>query len=717
MKWRMLALVCAFALVIASIPVVCLVSAQDETYRMGDVNDDEEIDMKDVLAIRKHIASAVNPVNTITADVNADEEIDMKDVLAIRKRIANIPVDFSQPRPEPYFAAETDTNNGSLGAWWWDCTYARLHDRAVERLEFLQKNHCTEIYVWFDYQIMTKEEIAEFVRLAAGYGIRVAWLSGDVYWIMPENEYFSDMYADFKAYQEWAPNDAKLYALHLDVEPHQLPGTEDGWQLYATFANNVCSELHTDGYRIEWDIPYWTDTIVVDFGNQVQVPLTKALMNVSDCVTLMSYRDTAHAILECGKEEIEWAKESNCKLILGAETGKTSEGDRVTFYEEGKGKLYNELAEVLATLAQSNIPGGYGVAIHQVESWKNLKKGSVEVTTKQNGTQTTGSNTSDTSTTVSTTTTTTSTTTTTTMTTTTTTQNNQSIRDRSAYALNSSGAPYLTFQDPTADGTTLGTWWWFVEDAFDNNTVCEKYLSFLEENRVTEIYFYGYDYLTGNSKRAKLHGFVQKAMNHGMGVAIINEDTEITEAGNTVMQSIVSNYLGYVSAYPDDNMLGIHFDVEHVSVQKFANNMVSQFDYATSCGVPIAMDVNCEMDIETQLTVGGVTGNIYEVIAAHCTTLTLMSYRDSYEAIMELGDAAYKAALKYNCQVVFAVETGRYDFNPQDWEFYQETAQYMYEEMQKIYLDLVDTHPQAGFGMAIHQHKTWYELCYRDVVN
>lgn len=306
----------------------------------------------------------------------------------------------------------------------------------------------------------------------------------------------------------------------------------------------------------------------------------------------------------------------------------------------------------------------------------------------------------------------TETTTTTLMTTTTTTQTSTDLKEivtnRPSYIYGEDGVPYLNFRQNT-DGTTLGTWWWWTDQGFDAK-YRDMYLDFLKKNGVTEIYFYGYDFLGTTSGNTKLHGFVEKANEMGMGVALINEDVGITVAGNTIMKKIVSNYLSYVKQYPDDNMLGIHFDVEHVGVDLFANNMVSQFDYARENGVPIAMDVNCEMDIDTQLTVGDVTGNIYEVIAAHTTTLTLMSYRDSYEAIMKLGDAAYKAALKYNCKLVFAVETGRYDFNPEDWEFFQETKEYMYDELKKVYLDLIDNHPSAGFGLAVHQHEDWYYL-------
>ena len=66
-------------------------------YILGDVNSDGEIDMKDVLMLRKKIAS--QPIDESkysreAADVNRDNQIDMKDVLKIRRYIAKYITEF-----------------------------------------------------------------------------------------------------------------------------------------------------------------------------------------------------------------------------------------------------------------------------------------------------------------------------------------------------------------------------------------------------------------------------------------------------------------------------------------------------------------------------------------------------------------------------------------------------------------------------------------------
>lgn len=58
----------------------------------GDANDDNDVNMKDVLTIRKYIANLIGEgdLNLDNADFNGDGSVDMKDVLLIRKLIAGL---------------------------------------------------------------------------------------------------------------------------------------------------------------------------------------------------------------------------------------------------------------------------------------------------------------------------------------------------------------------------------------------------------------------------------------------------------------------------------------------------------------------------------------------------------------------------------------------------------------------------------------------------
>ncbi len=267
----------------------------------------------------------------------------------------------------PYFSYETAQKFGSLGVWWWNANQITSESACTERLDFLQQNHVTEIYLCVVDQ--TDTQIAAFIKNAASRGMRVAWLSGDVSWLDEDNTGFDEVFARFKAYQDKAAENEKFYGIHLDVEPHQR--TNPDWQGYADFVVRAGKEAHAFGTVIEWDIPFWLDDTLVTVDGKSQKLLTVLAEN-ADTLALMSYRDTAAAMLGTAMQEIPLGAEYGCKIILGAETY-SLEGPAVSFMEEGKAIMYAELESVLSALVGENLPGGYGCAIHYVDTWMNLK--------------------------------------------------------------------------------------------------------------------------------------------------------------------------------------------------------------------------------------------------------------------------------------------------------------------------------------------------------
>ena len=82
----------------------------------------------------------------------------------------------------------------------------------------------------------------------------------------------------------------------------------------------------------------------------------------------MSYRDSAEKTISVASDELAYAKAQNKTIFLGAETSLQSE-EIVSYYEEGKKEMYNELDKLKSSISQD-----YGIAIHHIKSWYNLKK-------------------------------------------------------------------------------------------------------------------------------------------------------------------------------------------------------------------------------------------------------------------------------------------------------------------------------------------------------
>ena len=260
------------------------------------------------------------------------------------------------------------------GVWWWrgsnDVTNSA---EAARRLDFLSAHGVDEIYFCVDLGKCQKAT-RDFVRKAGDRGMRVALLAGDVSWIHPGSRGFAVTFDAYLAYQRAASPDERFYAMHLDVEPHQDARLPDArkWQLYADFVLRAAADIHAAGEKVEWDIPFWLDGIRVTFGYLENAPLLEVVMSASDGVALMSYRDTAEAMLDVSKTEIALAKKRNVRVVLGAETGETGEGSVVTYFEEGAAKMNAELAKVSAALDAAKAPAGAGIAIHHLGGWEKL---------------------------------------------------------------------------------------------------------------------------------------------------------------------------------------------------------------------------------------------------------------------------------------------------------------------------------------------------------
>ncbi len=105
MKKRILSLFLVVCLIISALPSG--VFASEILY--GDVNSDGEINMRDVLALKRFIAGSGNSIDEIAADVTCDSLIDEADVALLKKQIAGWDVLLGLP----YFDVTFNSNGGS----------------------------------------------------------------------------------------------------------------------------------------------------------------------------------------------------------------------------------------------------------------------------------------------------------------------------------------------------------------------------------------------------------------------------------------------------------------------------------------------------------------------------------------------------------------------------------------------------------------------------
>ena len=249
-----------------------------------------------------------------------------------------------------------NSQSQTLGVWWWD---NRLD---TSYLDFAKENGVTEIYY---YTSSFNEKTNEFIKQANKRNMKVFWLDGDYRWIETP-ELLNEDIAKYLKYQETYEN--KFSGMHLDIEPHQDPNFEAKREtmLYKFITLTYNLKIQYPDIWIEYDIPIWLNDNI-EFRRQTKPTYAHIIDNAS-AVTLMSYRDTSERIYDSAKDEIEYAISVGKKLNLGVETGEQHSETFVSFYEEGKRYMYEEIEKV-----RQQIPKNFGIAIHHIYDWYNLK--------------------------------------------------------------------------------------------------------------------------------------------------------------------------------------------------------------------------------------------------------------------------------------------------------------------------------------------------------
>ncbi|MBR3289187.1 MAG: dockerin type I repeat-containing protein [Clostridia bacterium] len=392
--------------------------------RIGDLNGDGEIDMKDVLALRLYIVSPDDSVALVTADSNGDGSVDMKDVLVLRKFIAHMvdhlggdPADESEPaseeaseptstvptaRTQPTWPTKTPIDpqtprinfikgsDATLGVWWW-MTADGVNETVREQyFDFLEENQVTEIYYYGANRLASasaRQGVHTFVQAAMAHGFRVAALFDNQAVVNAGNTSFTGIAEQFLVYKQEYPDDA-LYGIHCDIEPQAAArANRDTWvQWVQGFADNFIvaqiAPARAQGVCVELDVGcgWWYYGKEIAYTGSATHEYDGTIMNINDimanncdCMCLMSYRDTAKAVLEMGLAQRAAADAAGTKIVYGVETGDDGEGAYVDFSADSKEIMYTELSRLLYRLEQDPPVGEYGFAIHRTRPWFNLR--------------------------------------------------------------------------------------------------------------------------------------------------------------------------------------------------------------------------------------------------------------------------------------------------------------------------------------------------------
>ncbi|GFR34594.1 hypothetical protein [Thermobrachium celere] len=257
------------------------------------------------------------------------------------------------------------------GTWLWDTS--KIVQIPDDVIKFLNKNGFNEVYVQID-QSLNYSHYSYFIKNANKFGIKVYALEGNPNWTLKSKRVQLDKFLNWVVkYNNSKANDEKFYGIHLDSEPYLL----DLWNInrnqavleYMDYISYIKNFAVKNKLNISVDMPFWFDEILL---LNKGMSLAEYVISKVDSVNIMAYRDRAESIIEIVKNEIDYAKKYNKKIMISVETGNTSEGDYVTFYQEGLNYMWSEINRV--NDYYRNKYNNFGFAVHYLENIMMMKR-------------------------------------------------------------------------------------------------------------------------------------------------------------------------------------------------------------------------------------------------------------------------------------------------------------------------------------------------------
>lgn len=245
--------------------------------------------------------------------------------------------------------------------WIWDATTL-----TAENAQFLIDEHVTKVYVQVEPSIPNKQ-YAEFFHTLSQHSIKIYALEGFAALEWKNNE-------KTLRYLQWIVQFQQTYnyldGIHVDIEHYTDPSWHTNQQQlieqYFTYIMMLqqFSKQHT--LRFEIDMPFWFDELTYEnsFGSG---NVAQWLINQTDEVTIMAYRNEAQAILPLVATEYYYAKSQHKSLTIAIETAPSQEGPGISFFDYSPSHLYEAMHMLHSTY---DTP----IAIHHLPSWQNLLK-------------------------------------------------------------------------------------------------------------------------------------------------------------------------------------------------------------------------------------------------------------------------------------------------------------------------------------------------------
>ncbi|GAB6929806.1 hypothetical protein JCM10914A_37890 [Paenibacillus sp. JCM 10914] len=256
--------------------------------------------------------------------------------------------------------------NENKATWLWDASIIRSDTDQI--IEFSGREGITTIFLQIQRGV-DAEEYRSFVSAAHQQGISVHALDGQPEWAYEAGRSQGmELLNWLDEYNAASAPEEKFEGVQFDVEPYVLRRWDvEQQQVVEEWSANMevwVAEANRQNLPISAAVPFWLDSTPGPGGSD---SFSRWIIERTDAIAVMAYRDSGEQMYELSKEELEQADELGKLVWIGMELGDTDEGDHLTFFAKSEQEMEDEALHA-ASLGSEHASFA-GLAVHHYEAW------------------------------------------------------------------------------------------------------------------------------------------------------------------------------------------------------------------------------------------------------------------------------------------------------------------------------------------------------------
>ncbi len=263
-----------------------------------------------------------------------------------------------------------------LGMWVWSDSSYSTQDARQQLVQFCVKHRITHLDVHIKMTqdtnkptIKDAEAFKDLILFAGQHHITTAALRGNPKMFFSENhDRTLRELRSIIAFSETLPQDSLFKGIKYDVEPYCTREWKAGGTLvyplihdYLALLRKARSVLDEEASRL-WlavDTPFWwdKDMFTLEFEGKTK-RLNEHVQDLTDFITIMSYRRSPQKVLDCVEGERKYAQSIKKVVFPSLETIKLSQDPHISFWGAPNQAFWKVVPELLEEAKRDPAIGG-----------------------------------------------------------------------------------------------------------------------------------------------------------------------------------------------------------------------------------------------------------------------------------------------------------------------------------------------------------------------